>query len=86
MKSILDNFLDEDGLVIQWPAKHSNKQLILEYLAQKFSMETSYSEKEINEILKQWHTFGDWAILRRSLVDYGYMQRKAGGTEYHRLH
>lgn len=86
MKNSISNFLDAEGRVTQWPAKHFNKQLVLEYLVMKFSMGKFYTEQEVNAILKKWHTFGDWAILRRSLVDYKFMERKIDGTEYRRLH
>jgi hypothetical protein len=85
MQRQLDNFLDENGRVTVWPSKHANKQLILSYLAGKFSRDRTYSEKEINDTLRDWHTFEDWAVLRRSLVDYGYMERKRDGSEYRRL-
>ena len=33
-------------------------------------------------MLKQWHTFEDWSILRRELVDRRYLSRDAAGREY----
>lgn len=78
----LQEFLNDQGQVKQWPAKHINKQLVIEYLATKFEDRKVYHEREINEILKQWHTFQDWPLLRRSLVDYGYLTRNLDGTEY----
>lgn len=85
MKNRLQNFLDTKGRVVQWPAKQSNQELVLAYLAEKFDSNTTYSEHELNEILKAWHTFGDWAILRRALVDSGYLQRKRDGSAYRRV-
>lgn len=85
MKNRLRNFLNDNGQVIQWPAKYSNQQLVLEYLALQFDTKSVYTESQVNGILKTWHTFGDWALLRRALVDEGYMQRKTDGSEYRRL-
>ena len=65
----LQRFLNSDGQVTQWPAKRSMQPLILEYLATKFDPSKTYTERQINEILNDWHTFGDWAMLRRALVD-----------------
>lgn len=46
----------------------------------RFELNKIYSEKEINEILKSIYT--DFAIIRRSLIDYGLMGRNQDGTEY----
>lgn len=71
--------------VSAWPKKHADKELVIEYLSTKFECDKSYHEREINEILKQWHTFSDWALLRRELYERGYMTRDLSGTDYRRL-
>ncbi len=81
----LNRFLNQDGQLTQWPAKHAMKHLAIGYLATKFEFGKVYHEREVNELLKQWHTFQDWPLLRRSLVDYGYLIRNRDGTEYRRL-
>jgi hypothetical protein len=85
MQNRLQNFLNSEGQVTAWPSKHANKQLVLEYLLQKFSNTKVYTEREVNDILRSWHTFDDWAVLRRSLVDYGYMTRDTDGSNYRRV-
>ncbi len=80
----MKQFLDADGRVSQWPAKHELKQQVIAYLAEKFETDKVYHEREVNEILKRWHTFSDWPLLRRSLVDYGFLTRNRDGTEYKR--
>jgi len=79
---LLNRFIDNEGKVTVWPAKQMNKLIILDYLITKFEKDKDYTEKEVNEILNAWHTFGDWAILRRSLIDGGYMSRENGGYRY----
>lgn len=83
MKDI-SRFLDDGGKVTIWPKKHVDKQLVLEYLASKFTVGQIYSEKEVNEILKEWHTFQDWPLLRRALVDSELMLRDRNGYAYRR--
>ncbi len=81
----LENFLDEDGRVTRWPIrknKAEGQRLIIEYLATKFETGREYTEKEVNAILNQYHTFGDWALLRRELFDRGYFNRTITGTTY----
>lgn len=79
---MIDRFLDRDGLVCIWPKKHSDKVLVLEYLVEKFDDKRTYTESEVNAVLKLHHTFSDWPLLRRELVDRGFMQRDKNGYEY----
>ena len=81
MKS-LDNFLDGEGRLVKFPAKHLMQQEALAYLAGKFQPGQDYTEKEVNELLLQWHTFGDPATLRRELYDNRYMDRDPYGQSY----
>lgn len=81
----IEKFLDENGKVIRWPKKWPDRLQVLAYLSEKFEPDTSYHERDMNEILKQWHTFGDWALLRRELYDHGFFERNTSGTEYRRL-
>ena len=53
---------------------------MLEHIVGRFELNKVYSEKEINEVLKSVYT--DYAIIRRSLIDYGFMERNRDCTEY----
>lgn len=75
-------FIDEAGKVAQIPAPNRTKLPVLAYLASKFEEEQIYNEKEVNEIINQWHNFRDYFILRRLLVDYGFLARTPGGEKY----
>ncbi|MCL2670440.1 MAG: DUF2087 domain-containing protein [Clostridiales bacterium] len=75
-------FLDEAGRLKQYPAKRAKQLMALAYLAAKFEPERSYTETEVNELLNEWHNFGDWALLRRDLVDTGYLNRDKWGKAY----
>lgn len=75
-------FLDAQGRLKQYPVRRSKQLQALIYLASKFDKERSYTEAELNELLKQWHTFGDWALLRRDMVDMGLLSRNPSGSEY----
>ena len=75
-------FLDESGKIIQIPVPYRTKFPVLVYLAGKFEKDCFYSEKEVNQIIDKWHTFGDYFILRRLLVDYQLLGRTANGSKY----
>lgn len=79
---ILKNFLDEKGCLTAFPSKRKMKLYALVYLAKKFEAERIYTEKEVNELLSLWHTFGDPATLRRELYTHRFLNRSADGREY----
>jgi hypothetical protein len=82
MEKGIENYLDDQGRVKQWPSKMIMKNKVLDYLSTKFSDEKQYTEAQVNEILKQWHTFDDYFILRRGLIDAGYLKRHRDGSQY----
>ncbi|WP_249730514.1 DUF2087 domain-containing protein [Paenibacillus sp. J2TS4] len=60
--------------------KAKKKVIILARIAEEFEAGRKYSEKEVIDILK--NIFDDHAVLRRYLVDYGFMDRISNGREY----
>ena len=79
---LVKNYLNEEGKVTFWPSKHKKKEAVLLYLAAKFECGRDYTEKEINEIIDAWHTFGDYFLLRRELVDHKLLSRTPNGARY----
>jgi hypothetical protein len=75
-------FVDEDGRVTQWPARQKTQRLVIDYLARRFEPGREYSEMAVNALLLDWHTFGDWALLRRLLFNWGYVDRESDGSRY----
>lgn len=78
----IEVFLDEDGKIKQYPVKRQMKLDILCYLSGKFCLDRDYTEKEVNEIIDAWHTFGDYFLLRRELIDYHFLNRTIDGIRY----
>jgi hypothetical protein len=77
-------FIDGNGRLARWPARQKVQRMAAAYLAGKFESGREYSEREVNFLLLDWHTFGDWALLRRVLFDWGHLDREADGTRYRR--
>lgn len=75
-------FLDTQGRLRQWPAKQRLREMAIAYLATRFEPGTTYREREVNDLLDRWHTFGDRTLLRRYLVDLGYLERERDGSRY----
>jgi hypothetical protein len=69
-----------EGLLRTTDMKEKNRIVVLEQLAARFDKEKLYSEKEVNEILKE--ASEDFVILRRYLIEYGFMDRKQDGSQY----
>lgn len=77
-------FLNEEGKIKQLPAKQSKQLAVYAYLAEKFDFEQEYSEKAVNQLINSWHTFGDCMLLRRGLVETGFLSRLPDGSKYWR--
>jgi hypothetical protein len=58
------------------PAKRARYLEVLAVLANDFAPDTDYPESEVNDLLSRRH--GDFATLRRDLVDFGFMTRASG--------
>ena len=78
----IERFLDGEGKLKIWPAKQAMKDLACAYLAEKFDVDVTYQETEVNEIIASWHTFEDYFLLRRAMVDRRYLQRTRDGRQY----
>lgn len=82
----LTQFLDAEGRVIRWPTRKGDRlvgqKLVVEYLITKFEFGRTYTEREVNDILKQWHTFMDWALLRREMFERKLLNRTLDGRQY----
>lgn len=63
-----------------FPSREKRKIVVLRIIAQQFEQGKTYTENEINEQLRS--IFDDHAVLRRYLVDYGFMYRTPDGKEY----
>jgi len=55
------------------PASRRKRLAVLDHLAGLFEPGRRYREREVNEILRAWHP--DYAMLRRYLVDEGFLDR-----------
>jgi DNA-binding CsgD family transcriptional regulator len=60
--------------------KEKSKLVVLREIARRFEAKKLYSEKDVNAILKT--ACDDFATLRRSLIEYGFLERKPDGSKY----
>jgi len=72
---VLKNFFRR-GRLVTIPAQLKKQQIILAEIAKEFDPERKYTEREVNQILVDFHD--DVASLRRGLISHKLMTRQSG--------
>ena len=83
VRKVLKTYLNADGSIKQLPQEGRKMETILLFILDAFPLDITFTEKEVNTILRRFHT--DTATLRRNLIDYGFMTREGDGSKYWRL-
>jgi hypothetical protein len=77
-----------NGPLTALPTRRDDVELLLQLAAARFESGRTYSERDVNELLREWlATFSephgvDHVSLRRELVDARLLARDASGSEY----
>lgn len=61
-------------------SKEKKKVVIMTKIIEQFQLGKKYTEKEVNEILKP--IYDDYALIRRFLIMYGFIERADDGSLY----
>lgn len=82
----LKRFMDANGLLNAFPTRRRDQLAVLAYLIEKFEHGRSYTEREVNGILKSAlsPTNDDFVTLRRELFELGELHRERDGSRYWR--
>jgi len=75
-RKVINEFVTSDGCIKAFPVQLKKMEVLLKYAAKSFEMDTRYTEKQVNEILKTYNE--DFATLRRELIDAKYLARDHG--------
>ncbi|MBR5312100.1 MAG: metalloregulator ArsR/SmtB family transcription factor [Clostridia bacterium] len=70
--SVIENFMP-CGILKQLPAQQKKREIILRHILSSLPKKDSYTEKEINDHIKQFHE--DYCYLRREMIAFGMMTR-----------
>lgn len=73
------------GVMIRWPKQTSVQDLCLWVFWADLPANTDMTEKEVNAILMERHTFNDHPILRRSMIANRMLTRTIDGSVYRRI-
>ena len=81
-EEILSRYFTPEGelRIKNFPAKEKNKIIIMQKIINRFEPNRQFSEKEVNEILKQYYE--DFVSVRRALIEYGFMDRSGDCMYY----
>ena len=74
----------KDGKIQRWPSKKEEKEAVLGFISSQIPPEGKFSEKEINQIIMRNILFDDFALIRRELIEQGYLARTRDCREYWR--
>ncbi|MBH9968757.1 metalloregulator ArsR/SmtB family transcription factor [[Bacillus] enclensis] len=75
-QKVLNNFMEKSGRMKSIPAQQKKKFFLLEHMVEGLKTGTKYTEKEINEYIKNFHD--DFATLRREFIIHQFMFRENG--------
>lgn len=80
----LTSYYDLVGRLKQYPGKKTLRLIALSHIAACFEYGRKYTEKEVNEIIRQNILFSDVELIRRELYQYKLIGRLRDGSEYWR--
>ncbi|MFS0864476.1 DUF2087 domain-containing protein [Fredinandcohnia sp. 179-A 10B2 NHS] len=80
-QKIISTYFGDQKTIRQFPSKAKRIAILLEYItAQFFIRNVTYTEKEVNEILKKIYI--DYATVRRELIEFRFLERSDYCKEY----
>ena len=71
-KEVISNFF-KYGKLTQIPTQRKKREIVLSEILKQFDFDRMYDEKEVNEIILQYHD--DFCTIRREMIAFGMMTR-----------
>ena len=78
-------YFDAQGVLASWPARYAHQMLCLWVLWSRIPRGRTFTEVEISDLIREWHLFGDHALIRRAMIDGRMLERNLDGSAYRRL-
>ena len=76
---------DGTGRLLRWPSKRADQLLVLWVVWSYLPADVQMSEPEVSSMLRDWHGYEDYALLRRELCDLDMLRRTPNGRIYRRV-
>lgn len=77
-EAVLKAYFRADGALKEFPVREKRKIIALREIAARFEKGRTYTEKEVNTMI----AYSDFALIRRYLVEYGFLSRTMDCREY----
>lgn len=78
-EKVINKFFTE-GRLMKLPPKEKQRLIVLREIAANIENERIYDEKELNQLLSV--IYEDYVMIRRYLIEYGFLDRKPDGSQY----
>ena len=76
---------DDNKIMTRWPKQTTTQGLCLWVFWARLPANTDLSEKDVNAVINDGHSFGDPPLLRRSMIDHKLLTRTIDGRIYRRI-
>jgi len=76
---------DATGRLQRWPSRRADQELVLWIVWSQLPADGQLTEPDINAMLRTWHDFEDYVLLRRELCDMDLLRRTPDGRIYRRV-
>ncbi|MCH7342233.1 DUF2087 domain-containing protein [Pelomonas sp. CA6] len=76
---------DAQGRLLRWPTKYTVQRMAMWVLWTRFDAKRTYTEAEVNAVLRAANGFGDHVTLRRELINHRLMTRASDCSAYRKL-
>jgi hypothetical protein len=78
-------YFDAEGALTSWPSRLNLQTLCQWVFWSRIPRGAVFTERQISEHIRDWHVFGDHALIRRAMVDAKMLERTVDGREYRRI-
>ena len=78
-------YFDKDGVLTSWPSRLALQTLSQWVFWSRIPRGEVFTEREISDLIRDWHAFGDHPLIRRAMVDAKMLERTVDGREYRRI-
>lgn len=76
---------DDGGRLQRWPSRRADQDLVLWVIWWQLPSDGQLTELEVNAMLRTWHDFQDYVLLRRELCELDLLRRTPDGGIYLRV-
>lgn len=76
---------DGNGRLQRWPSRRAEQDLALWIIWSQLPGDGQMDELDVNAMLRTWHDFEDYVLLRRELIELDLLRRTPDGRIYRRV-